>query len=967
MKRKPFSQRISMALLPLFLLFATPSLGKLSTPVIFLPANNTTNAPTGLQLEVKSENPSSTYAFEYSQDASMKNATRVNVISTPYYTRARVNKLKFNTTYYWRVKALSKTDSSDWTSINNFKTTAILKRFYPLSNTKVNSSFLYLSCYRASGIDSFELQIDTSNQFNSKAIRSVVIPDTFKSFFMEYTQRNLNYGETYYWRVRGLPKQSVSWTDTGSFTIFDSITPKYPTTAFLQEVEISFEFTGVNVNEAFQVQIDTSAKFNSHLLIDTMALEGTKQFDEEPFSVGNLQYETFYYYRVRAVNANDTSRWTYSAFTTKGFSNDFIVAENFATPMLSLSVRSKIEGTEAYELQLDNTTQFNSAEKQVFFSKSGIDTAFDLFFGGIYYARARPVHKKDSGMWSRVRTITILKFPNTQYPYASSVVQITDSLQFATRTGMDGFQIQVTAKKDFNSDLFLDTIIANFKPNTSHLIKGLRFQFATQYLWRIRAWHDRDTSEWSTPQTFNTVKSPTLLKPFNSNFLGTGAKTTFTWESLKGGVTYQLSLDTNAKFNSPLLVDTLNNGTEFVKSNMLFRPLYYWKVRALTNNDTSDWSATWVCKVLPVKLNIPRNNLTNVSLNSLDWNSIEGTTGYILEVDTTSGFLAPFRVREIKSNSFFHYFNQLPAMIGFNTKCFWRVKLFHETDTSEWSTVWNFTTKPRMAPTLISPVNQAEGQTVFNQLKWQAYSGAASYAVHYGDKADFSNAVKTTSPGTTLNVSLKPNTHYYWRVRGRNSDGNEFYDFSEVWTFTTDSGIPAPKLIAPVDNAVKQPLNVLFSWGKFTPSTLYRMEISTDGSFNSGVVTKNSTTGFANFTHLESGTTYYWRVKTVNGSLESPWSVAWRFSTEEVNAHSILERDGVRISPNPSSGIFIVSSQSGNARITAVMDVLGRVVYRSDLEAKPLKTLDLSDWASGIYYIKVATAMGEGVLKVVKE
>ena len=75
----------------------------------------------------------------------------------------------------------------------------------------------------------------------------------------------------------------------------------------------------------------------------------------------------------------------------------------------------------------------------------------------------------------------------------------------------------------------------------------------------------------------------------------------------------------------------------------------------------------------------------------------------------------------------------------------------------------------------------------------------------------------------------------------------------------------------------------------------------------------------------------------------------------------------MRISPNPSSGIFTVSSQTGNARITAVTDVQGRVVLRSDGESNPLKTIDLRELASGIYYIKVATAMGEGVLKVVKE
>ena len=48
--------------------------GKLTTPVIFKPANNTVDAPTGMQLEVNTENSSALYAFEYSEDASLKNA-----------------------------------------------------------------------------------------------------------------------------------------------------------------------------------------------------------------------------------------------------------------------------------------------------------------------------------------------------------------------------------------------------------------------------------------------------------------------------------------------------------------------------------------------------------------------------------------------------------------------------------------------------------------------------------------------------------------------------------------------------------------------------------------------------------------------------------------------------------------------------------------------------------------------------
>ena len=106
---------INYLLVLIFNTVAVQSFAKLKTPVIFKPANNTTNAPTGLQLEVETESVT-TYAFEYSTDASMKNAIRVDVPATVYYTRHWLNKLKLNTTYYWRAKSITKTDSSDWTS-----------------------------------------------------------------------------------------------------------------------------------------------------------------------------------------------------------------------------------------------------------------------------------------------------------------------------------------------------------------------------------------------------------------------------------------------------------------------------------------------------------------------------------------------------------------------------------------------------------------------------------------------------------------------------------------------------------------------------------------------------------------------------------------------------------------------------------------------------------------------------------
>lgn len=965
-------KRACLSRIIVFLLFVgihlqlSNSWAKLSTPVIFKPANNSIDIPTGVQLEVKSESVTK-YAFEYSLDAGMKNATRVEEVRGSYYTRIWLTKLKINTRYYWRVKSISKTDSSDWTSINNFKTATKLLRYAGTQNpVKVNSSFIYLSCYRAAEFDSFEYQIDTSLSFNSKILRTFILPDTFKYHYIESLEDDFLFGKTYYWRIRGIPEYTLPWTDTGAFQIFDSITPKYPTTAFLHNVKIDFEFTATNYKQAFQVQIDTSLNFNSPLLVDTVASEGTKQYDPEPFSIGNLHYETYYHYRVRAINGIDSSKWSYSAFTTKGFKKDFVNAENYADPITILQIRSEIDGSKGYEILLDTTRNFNSPELKRFNSKNGRDTAVDLFFGKIYYAKSRPYHERDSGDWSIIKSINILKYPNVYYPFPSSTVHLTDSLQFATRKGVDGFQIQVTSAQNFESALFLDTIIDEFNINQTHLIKGHRFKYNTVYQWRIRGWHSRDTSPWSDIRKFTTVKAPKQLLPFNSNFLGIGTSTNFTWEPIRGSISYEFVLDTTPNFNSPILIDSVFQGTETSISQLLFRPLYYWRVRAISPDDTSEWSETWVCKVLSVRLNTPRNNITNLTLYSLDWNSIVGTTGYILEVDTASDFSRPFRAQDTQTLSFFHYFHEYPDFIGFETKCYWRVKLFHETDTSEWSAVWNFTTKPRRAPILVSPTDSSVDERIFNQLKWQAYSGASSYAVQYGDKPDFSNAIKTTSTGTTLNVTLKPNTRYYWRVRGRNSDGNEFYDYSEEWTFTTDSGIPAPKLISPVNGAQNQALNVLFSWEKFTPSTNYRLEISKDKSFNSGVVTKNSATGFATFTHLEGGTTYHWRVKTINGSIESPWSNSWDFSTEKVNQIQNNVIDQISVSPNPSQGIFNISCPKA-VFIHRIIDGQGKTLITFNTNTQLPNRLNLEHLPPGLYFVQIQTEMGVGVLRLVRE
>lgn len=72
--------------------------------------------------------------------------------------------------------------------------------------------------------------------------------------------------------------------------------------------------------------------------------------------------------------------------------------------------------------------------------------------------------------------------------------------------------------------------------------------------------------------------------------------------------------------------------------------------------------------------------------------------------------------------------------------------------------------------------------------------------------------------------------------------------------------------------------------------------------------------------------------------------------------------------PNPSTGIvhLTISGQEGKKVEVQVLNVIGSVVYRetlTELNDRYTKTLDLSRFANGLYYVKLE---GEGTSQICK-
>lgn len=924
----------------------------MTKPVLFSPLDGSTNVATGPRLYTKNVSGGTEYVFQLAENSSFTNAATKVESSGSSLTSVFFEKLKLNTTYYWRVKVRKSTDSSTWSDAWSFTTLSSIQLYTPTANGQTWTPRLNASTFKVFGYDTFEFQMDSISSFNSSHKKTLILPDTGSNPWVDDYFVNLLFGQKYFCRVRGLkPSGNSPWSDTIYGTVYDSLRPQSPSPfSSSNGVNVEFKWLGDISAATVQIQLDTTPHFNSPVLLDS-----TDNFNKtEYLTIRQLMFDTKYYWRIRSVHSDDTSLWATSYFTVDGLKNRFISISR-TSPTQPVYVPLALKNVLGYHFQVDTAIDFSSINKKDFYTDTTFVLLEKLDYGQTYFIRCRPFHAKDTGEWSRTATDKIVSSVTQYYPFLSTKeVQVKDSLTWSGPVlGSEFFQIQLSEKADF-SELFSDTVLDSTQ--TKYWPPTLKFN--QTYYWRMRMWHLYDTSDWSKNglgQSFTTVSKPTLFRPFNSNFLGADAETDLIWNPIKFVSKYEVWLDSSANFNSPVLekyiVDSI---TQKTVRDLYFGQIYNWKVRAITETDTSDWSDTWVFKVLnPVRLNWPRNNSTNISLISLDWNSIKGTTGYILHLDTSSGFTNPSVFADTGTNDFFHYFIG-EAPVQYNTKYYWRGKVYHSKDTTDWSEVWNFTTRPIQASKLIYPDSNSSNIPLGINFEWSAYSGAASYILQFSESPDFSSPKQYTTAGTKQTVALKPKTTYYWHIKSKNSSGQEIGDWSYTWSFNTKDTMDIPVLVSPSNNLQNATVNISLSW-QAMPAVSFDVQLDDDPNFGSPIE-RSSTGNSTTFTNLKGYTTFYWRVRAKSSFATGNWCKAWSFTTGKNAAISDVNVGAFTLYPNPTTEVLIISTNDKAHPISGIeiYDMLEQKVFSNDfLSPENEYTVDISHLASGKYFVKI--------------
>ena len=678
----------------------------------------------------------------------------------------------------------------------------------------------------------------------------------------------------------------------------------------------AFSWGSVAGATSYNIQVSTQTSFSSTVI---NGISFTNSF----IPTTPLLNATLYYWRVKSIDSNVSSSWSgIWNFTTMYnlVAPVLISPANNSTGVILLPIFSwgSVLGASYYKIEVSTFSTFSSLIYGDTTYSTSYNLPFSLDINTQYFWRIRAIIVGPVlGPWSVVWNFTTLCLlaPSLTSPANNSTgVSLTPTFNWGSVPAATTYNIQVSTNTNFSS-----TIVNAITSTNSYTASSL--SYFTLYYWRVKAINPGCSggSPWSNVWNFTTtLQAPNLISPAN-NSTGVTLTPTFNWGSVTGATSYNLQVSTQTNFSSTVINQTTSSTSYLPTTPLSTGTQYYWRVKASSSSSSGPWSDTWnfmTTTIVAPTLISPANNATGVSLTpTFSWGSVTGATSYNIQVSTQTSFSTTIINQTTSSTS---YIPTSPLSNG--TYYYWRVNASNSTITSPWSSAWNFFTLNLVAPTLISPTNNSTGVSLTPTFSWGTVTGATSYNIQVSTQTSFSTTIinqNTSSTSFTPTTSLSQNTIYYWRVNASNTSSTS--SWSSIWNFTT-LGLPMPTLVSPANNATGISLTPTFLWGTITGATSYNIQVSTLTNFSTTII--NQTTGSNSFTPttpLLYGTLYYWRVNASNGTITSPWSNTWNFTTLNLLAPTLStptnNATGVLLTPSFSWG-SVTGATSYNIQVS---------------------------------------------------
>jgi len=160
-----------------------------------------------------------------------------------------------------------------------------------------------------------------------------------------------------------------------------------------------------------------------------------------------------------------------------------------------------------------------------------------------------------------------------------------------------------------------------------------------KYYWRVRGWNAAGSSTFSAVDSFTIMflpATPTLANPAH-NAANVPVPVTFQWNRVAGDSNYVVQVWTYTFSGLTQTFDTVGSVGSLVKSGLLNRQKYYWKVQALNQGGVGSFTApdsfTTVIELAAAPLTVgPKSPTVTGRKMTFVWNSSLNATSYHLQV-----------------------------------------------------------------------------------------------------------------------------------------------------------------------------------------------------------------------------------------------------------------------------------------------------------------------------------------------
>ncbi len=838
--------------------FPSPPVGSAATMVTqtgFVANWNYAVGASGYRLDVSTNSAFATFVDGY-------NDTDVaNVISYP------VSGLSAGVTYYYRIRAYNNGGTSA-NSVPSITQTTVPPAPIATPATTITQSGFKAVWNAANGAASYLLDVAVDSGFTTLLL-------TYSSLDVKnvtsYTVSGLDPGTTYYYRLRAVNNGGTS-PNSNVVSQATMATPVAAAATLVASTGFTANWGFVNGASTYQLDVSTSSTFSTYVT----GYNNRDVGNVLSHALSNLTAGATYFYRVRAVNAGVTS--TNSNVITQGTLGTPVAAPATSITQTGFTaVWNTTSAANGYLLEVASDSSFAAILPG--FSNGGLDVGLITSYvlqnstpGTQYFYRVRAYSSGGASANSNSISLTTLP-PTPQSPTAAPATGVTQYAfvtNWFTASGASGYRLDLSTDPVFGSFVsgYNNRDVGNV---TSFALSGL--SAGTTYYYRIRAYNSGGTSSSSVAVSQATLPPTPPDSPVAAAASSlTSSGFTASWNAVIGATGYVIDVALDPAFAS-LATDYTNrdigNVTSFAVSGLPSGSMHYYRVRAYNLAGTSPVSNSITVTVKP---GAPlAAALMNISPGGfvLNWSSVAGASGYIVDIATDAGFVSIVGAYSGKDMGVATTLAASGLTAGSAYYC--RVRAYNGGGTGANSNTVDTVTLPG------SPLELATNtvtKTDFNVV-WGLVSGALGYRIDVALDPGFTQFVTgynnlDTGNITTVAVSgLSAGSTYYIRLRAYTGGG--IGANSAVAIQATLPPPPAAAVATPATTIL--PSGFTATWGAVYGASGYRLDVSPAEDFSSFVV------GFYNYDvgtvtsydviGLTPGSSYYYRVRAYNSGGDS--------------------------------------------------------------------------------------------------